>query len=301
MHKKIITGALLVFFVTSMFSSQPAFAGGLCLFNSDCTNNGQNSDGNPCTNVVQCVAGVCAQPPNTNSCNDGNQCTNGDSCFLGSCVGAPRTGSCNDGAECTTGDICVGFACVGAPNTGNQCGDLTSTQCNGPDLCAVGFCVNPNFQAPGVSCDNGDSQTCTGACNGIGSCVTAPGTGENCNDSNQCTVGDICAAGLCVGAPTIGSCDDGLECTTGDVCLGIVCTGLPNTGNQCGDLTSTQCNGPDLCAAGLCVNPNFISGSCDDSNACTNGDVCTLGQCTPGLPTSGNTCGDGPNPNGCSG
>jgi len=129
-----------------MFSSQPAFAGSSCSTIFDIGD----------------------------SCDDGDSCTTSDVCVsVGACTGLPNTGnSCDDGRQCTTGDTCAVGLCVGALNTGNLCGDQTSTTCNGPDRCVVGFCTNPNFEAPGVSCDNLDGQTCTGACNGIGSSST---------------------------------------------------------------------------------------------------------------------------------
>ncbi len=290
-----------------MFSSQSAFAGGLCFNDGDCTNNGQDSDGNQCTSVVQCVGetggiiptpGACAQPPRTGSCNDGLQCTTGDICIALVCVGAPNTGnSCNDGFECTTSDTCVAGLCAGLPNTGNLCGSQTPTQCDGQNRCLVGTCTDPNFVLPGVSCDNGDGQTCTGACNGIGSCATAPGTGENCNDSNECTSGDICAAGQCVGLPNVNSCNDSLECTSGDVCVAGSCVGIPLTlGSNCGD-AGTACTNQDTCDLfGTCVdngvqNNGNSCGSSSDTE-CSNADTCFNGQCNPNNESGGTSCGD---------
>jgi len=303
-HKKIITGALLVFFVTSMFSSQSAFAGGLCFNDGDCTNNGQDIDGNQCTSVVQCVGetaftpGACAQPPRTGSCNDGLQCTTGDTCIALLCVGVPNTGnSCSDGLECTTADTCALGLCVGLPNTGNLCGSQIPTTCDGQNRCLVGLCENPNFTVIGASCDNGDGQTCTGACNGIGSCVTAPGTGENCNDSNECTSGDICAAGLCVGLPNVNSCNDSLECTSGDTCIAGSCVGIPLAlGSNCGD-AGTECTIQDSCdLIGQCVdngvqNNGDSCGSSSDTE-CSNADTCFNGECNPNNESGSITCGD---------
>jgi len=281
-----------------MFSSQSAYAGGPCFIDSNCSGNGQNQDGNPCTGVIQCFFGVCAQPPlSGNSCNDGVQCTTSDTCAVGVCVGVPNTGnlcgdqtstqcngpdtcivgtctnpnlktgnSCNDGVLCTTGDICVVGVCVGEPNTGNSCGAGPDPNgCSGRDLCLLGVC-SPNHVLPGISCNNGDGQTCTGACNGSGSCVTAPGTGESCDNENQCT-SDVCEAGFCVGFPLI----SGTSCDNGD---GQECTGA--------------CN-----AIGSCVTAPATRGSCSDGNSCTAGDRCSAGVCDPGGPLTGTDCGAG--------
>jgi hypothetical protein len=71
---------------------------------------------------------------------------------------------------------------------------------------------------------------------------------QPCDDADACTTGDFCTAGACVG--TAISCpDDGNACTD-DVCVS---------------------------ATGACGVPR--SGTCDDGDACTTGDVCTDGTC----------------------
>jgi len=292
--------SLLVFFATSMFNSQSAFAGGVCLFDSNCSGNGQNRDGNPCTGVIQCFLGVCAQPPlSGNSCNDGVQCTTSDTCAVGLCVGVPNTGNtcgdqtsttcngpdtciagtctnpnlktgnpCDDGFECTTSDTCAVGVCVGVPNTGNNCGAGPDPNgCSGQDGCIAGFCVFRNDVLLGISCDNGDGQVCTGACNGFGSCGDGPGTGESCDDGAECTIADSCVVGECVGSIQL----PGTSCDNGD---GQTCTGACNV-------------------IGSCITAPATSGSCDDGNSCTFGNRCNAGVCDPGVPLTGTDCGAG--------
>ena len=117
MQLKFIAGALLVFLVTSMFSSQSAFAGiGLgCDFGSDC------NDFNLCTDDV-CIGaipplgvGTCLNFPNINSCNDGNVCTENDFCSGGQCLPGIPT-ACDDGDVCTIDSCEPALGCQTAPD-----------------------------------------------------------------------------------------------------------------------------------------------------------------------------------------
>src|SRR5438128_5747024 len=64
-----------------------------------CANNPCIS-GSTCDGAAACVGGT----PNTLPCNDGNACTTVDTCAAGVCVGGPPP-NCNDGNVCTT-DTC---------------------------------------------------------------------------------------------------------------------------------------------------------------------------------------------------
>ncbi len=241
MHSKFIVGALLVFFATSMFSSQSAFAGGVCFFDSDCNDN----DGNQCTGPNQCIVFVCVQPPlSGNSCNDGNQCTGNDVCVVGSCIGSSldRDGrNCGSGPSiCSDQDTCFGGSCfsnhkplftscdrgtcfdeglcgtigdcIGSdPMVGAPCGDQTNTACNLADTCGVtGSCRN-NVQPNSTPC--GDSS------------------------STECTNPDSCSSGVCQpnDIPADTACEaDGDVCTGPDTCDG---TGTCNVGPE---ITETQ-------------------------------------------------------------
>jgi len=173
-QSKFIAGALLVFLVTSMFSSQSAFAGP---FGNPCDGVDCN-DNNPCTSD-SCSIGLCINLPNIGSCDDGNVCTGGDFCSGGQCVpGTPNVGAqCGDaGTQCTNQDTC-NFAGVcednGVQPDGSSCGDPNDSQCSNPDTCLTGAC-NPNDGAVGASCDL-DADECTDdACDGSGTCEAGP-------------------------------------------------------------------------------------------------------------------------------
>jgi len=262
-----------------MFSSQSAFAGGVCFTDSNCNNNGQNLDGNPCTGVVQCVLGVCAQPPST---------------------GAP----CSDGFSCTTGDTCLVGVCVptGLKSTGSACGSSLNNQCTDPDTCSsIGICL-PNDETPGTSCNDGFECTTGDVCIALGLCTGLPksaGTACGSSANNQCTIPDTCTIlGICnPNDALIGTgCDDNNECTTGDVCNGI---GSCNpvvllTGTTCGDSSDTECTDPDICDSGNCQsNDESANTLCGDAGTqCTNQDTCNgAGACTDnGFEPGGTSC-----------
>ena len=83
-------------------------------------------------------------------------------------------------------------------------------------------------------------------------------------------------------------CPDGMcpaPCGNGNACDGIeVCDQ-----GQCKPGTSLDCDDEnpctdDLCDPGLGCRHDNNTDSCDDSNPCTTGDVCSNGDCFPGLP-----------------
>ncbi len=148
MQSKFIAGALLVFLVTSMFSSQSAFAGPF----------------DPCSGV---------------DCNDNNPCTS-DSCSIGICLNFPgnpgatcraAAGTCDVAETCTgISSICPfdnilppGITCRGAADA---C-DVAET-CTGSSP----FCPGDGFASGTTSCD-ADQDVCTGPdlCDGAGVCV----------------------------------------------------------------------------------------------------------------------------------
>ena len=241
-----------------MFSSQSAFAGGLCFTDNDCT----ADDGKECTGPVECIAGVCVQPPLTDTkCGSGpdpNGCSGQDLCVVGFCIfpnHVPIGISCNNGDGQTCTGACNGSgSCGNGPGTGESCDD--GAECTIADSCVVGECVG-SIQLPGTSCDNGDGQTCTGACNVIGSCITAPATSGSCDDGNSCTAGDRCSAGVCD-------------------------PGIPLTGTDCG-AGGTECSNQDTCVDGTCQpNDKPDDTSCDDGELCTTDELCKDGVCAIG-------------------
>ncbi len=239
---KLVIIPLIVFSILLLVpvGGQNAFAGGVCFGDGDCTNAGEDRDGNSCTGVVKCVGntavtpGVCAQPPRTGpSCNDGLQCTTGDTCVVGVCIGAPNTGNaCNDGNQCSVGDQCVVGVCVGAPNTGNACGDA-GTQCTNQDTCVLGTCNDNGFESAGTACGDSSSGVCDNpnTCDGAGTCDDnfELNTTVCREDAGVCDVAELCdGAGSCPvdgfePAGTACTCNVGPgECDGSNLCVGFV-------------------------------------------------------------------------------
>jgi formylglycine-generating enzyme required for sulfatase activity len=96
-------------------------------------------------------------------------------------------------------------------------------------------------------------------------------------DGSSCDDG---CGGNCAGE----ACSDGTLCTTDDTCTNAACVGV---GVSCEDDNPCTDDGCDP-AAGCTHTGN--AAPCDDGNACTGGDVCAAGTCTPG---PAKDCGDG--------
>ena len=269
-------------------------------------------DGNPCTSDG-CVAAVgCVFSPIA----DGQVCASADACFgastcaAGKCAPGAKT-DCSDGNVCTD-DVCALFAggCYWLPNK-VSCDD--GNLCTGSDACANGKCMPGNSLEFLATCD--DANACTDdSCTPATGCVHVTNS-SGCDDGNACTQGEACASGVCKGgtlsacddgnqctldacAPATGECswtwkagpcDDGSLCTFNDTCVGDVCTGV---GVDCAD--SNVCT-DDACDPlyGTCKHAAVSQPTaCDDSNACTDGDVCTGTQCA-GTAIGTSMCSDG--------
>jgi len=117
--------------------------------------------------------------------------------------------------------------------------------------------------------------------------------GTPCDDGDPCTSDDQCDAdGVCAGAAV--TCDDGLSCTI-DKCKSDGSCENTRVAGFC--LTSAETpacvahNGPDpdngcrVCDANASGGPTFVTltegAPCDDSDACTTGELCELGVCVP--------------------
>ncbi|MCA9619887.1 MAG: hypothetical protein KC731_12770 [Myxococcales bacterium] len=221
---------------------------------------------------------------------------------VGECVVVPVTdgATCDDGLFCTIDDTCQSGVCTGGPP--NDCG-IAAPECEvvtcdeDADACTTVAgnngdpCVGSDLCIVGATCNNG---TCVGGtlndcflqpvpdechvstCNPMnGMCEPVPGNeGGNCTDPNDlCTVGKTCTAGVCQG----GAPKDCSNLTVG--CVSGICD--TNTG-QC----TTMAVGEGQ--------------SCNDLDACTTGEICTLGVCGSGSPVT--TCSltaDGCCPSGC--
>jgi len=203
----------------------PCDDGNLCTTTDQCLG-GTCVGSNPrtCEAVDDChLAGVCypatgecTRPvkPNGAPCDDGNPCTRVDSCQAGVCTGSsplpcPATDACHLPGVCNpaTGTCSDPVAPEGTP-----CNDRNP--CTTEDACQEGVCQGqPVVCPPPTPCHD------QGICDVVsGLCTAVPKTdGASCNDGNACTSGDTCQAGVCSG--TAYGCADGLLCTA-DACLG---------------------------------------------------------------------------------
>ena len=245
-------------------------------------------DSNPCTDD-SCDPGVgCTYKVNTSACDDKNACTQGDTCINTFCVPGPGK-VCNDNNLCTTDTCVAATGCVFANNV-LPCQD--GNACTENDICASGLCK------PGTALGCGDGNPCTDdQCHPIFGCQHLANS-STCSDGNSCTLNDFCSGGQCVGAAA--QCNDGNPCTDDscDPTKGCVFApnGLPcndnnactsndtcNSAGQCqGGAVGCNDNNPcttDYCLPGTgCVNENNIN-TCNDGNACTVSDKCSVGVC----------------------
>jgi hypothetical protein len=262
------------------------------------------SDGDACTQGDGCVSGACLSGT-PKVCDDSNPCTN-DGCdgATAACKNLPNAATCTDGDACTIGDGCTGGACKAG--AGKVCADAdtcTNDTCDS----SSGNCVFKAITGCGGNCqtpaDCKDSNVCTDDACVNGKCAFPANTAA-CEDGNGCTLGDVCAGGGCKSGSAKG-CDDGNPCTT-DACSPQTggCSSVANTapcddGNACtaGDLCGsskcqpgkpTVCNDGNVCTDDACDPTTGAckavanTASCDDSNACTTGDICNGSTCKSG-------------------
>lgn len=227
---------------------------------------------------------------NTQTCNSGGYWTTTYSCAI-ACNYTGGVASC--GGACTNGTKqCSGK--VPQICTNNEW--TSGAQC--PFICSSGTC--------GGECVPG-SQKC-GPQGGIQTCSV---TGLWQNEGAACPF--TCSGGVCGGVcvPNATCSDDGNACTN-DVCnaLGTACTHPAKTdGTICGSTSSSACDNPDSCQAGVCQpNPKPAQTPCtNDGNVCTNdvcdglgacqhpaapaATVCRAASCSNGVTTAQATCG----------
>ena len=118
--------------------------------------------------------------------------------------------------------------------------------------------------------------------------------GLPCDDGQPCTKGDFCQGGGCASGADICACKADLDCLgkdDGNLCNGLpycdksavpwVCDTNPATVVTCKTLDDTTCR-KAVCTAksGICELLPINQGiACDDSSACTGGEVCKDGGC----------------------
>ena len=249
-------------------------------------------DGNPCTDDTCDAAGngACKHFYNIAACDDNNACTIGDACFAGKCVGLGKT-NCDDQDPCTS-DACDAKlgGCANTPKTGGSCTD--GNLCTTGDACTVvdGKAV---CAGTGLKCDDGKACT-SDACNPAFGCEYVFVSGP-CDDGDKCTSKDHCQAGQCTpGEYSCGECQSNADCKSkedGNLCNGTMicekqghtCVVDPSTVVKC----AAPGGGAGVCLKAICdaktakcVYTGANDGkSCDDSNACTNKDLCKAGAC----------------------
>jgi hypothetical protein len=237
--------------------------------------------GGPCSSCDLCVANNVVCPP-AEQCHDPGVC-NPATGLCSPQTEMPNSTPCSDDNACTLGDTCQTGVCAGGAAV--ICAALDSCHIAGTCNPATGFCDDPTA-LDGAPCD--DSNFCTQS----DTCQSGFCTGANpivCEVSEPCHIPGNCdpASGLCDNPVALDgtSCDDGDPCTQTDACQSGACIGK----------NPVVCAEPDLChiagacdpATGACDNPPKPDGTaCDDSNACTQVDICQSGACAGSSPTT---------------
>jgi hypothetical protein len=189
-----------------------------------------------------------------------------------------------------TGSVRVGKHSI---VTGRLVADKVVTA-RGVTLFHQGSCGDGTLEA-GEQCDPsvlaGDA-ACAGACiapGQPGQCTCPCDADADCNDGNACNGVEHCQGNVCVvGIPP--DCHDENPCTRDcDPGVGCVNSPLPN-GTSCSD--ENACTAGDGCQQGVCTpGPAVTDGSgCSDRNKCTVLDTCIAGACVGGTPRD---CSDG--------
>jgi hypothetical protein len=273
-----------------------------------------DADSNPCTENDACSLGTCVQGK-SKACAAPDDCTDGKcSIVTGKCVYSFKEGfPCNDGSPCTLGDKCSVDKCTGTtancddnnPCTGDSCDPKSgcvhtnvpgtcsdANACTDADQCVDGACKGTPIDPK--KCD--DNNVCTAdSCDGTKGCVHASAPGS-CDDGNPCTQNDSCGNGLCVSGTNTCGCSVDSDCKDdGNLCNGVLfcdkaklpyqCAVNPASVVVCDTSINGECQTNDcVTSTGKCVLNKQPDGlNCDaDGNACTVGDACLSGKCTPG-------------------
>ncbi len=225
-------------------------------------------------------------------CEDGEVCTKGDTCNNGKCKPGGDICLCHGDTDCLPqedGDVCNGtlycakdaipWNCKVKPSTVITCPTVNDGYCQ-QSICQAktGLCKLTPLHTD-EPCDDDDTCTVNTVCK-AGICVDPlADSGGKCNDGNPCT-DDSCDKQLgCLYKANTAACDDGDKCTLGDICANKVCTkGKPNLCDDNNPCTTDLCN-PQSGCVGI-TNSNL----CSDGDGCTVGDACKGGQCVPGKP-----------------
>ncbi len=264
------------------------------------------------------------------SCDDGDPCTFGAFCAVDEfdqeiCLGTPVP--VDDGNDCTV-DACVdGVITHSATPDGLAC-DYSTTDCTSGDSCVEGECV------AGTPLEIDDDNPCTEDACIQGELVHTALLEGQCDDGDECTTDESCVDGTCTGGEVVecavGPCVADAVCVSGEGCVASlvpedtpcdaddnVCTvdtcdddGLCQATGELDSCQAESANGPCwtwVCNPDAgCMTAGFTEGgACNDNDACTHSDICTVdasaqavcaGQPLPvddGNPCTDDACVDG--------
>ena len=199
------------------------------------------------TNQCDAATGACSMQDTNEagSCDDGDLCTQVDTCEAGVCVGS------ND-VVCTASDQCHDVGTC-EPTTG-ECTDpakADGTTCDDENACTE----NDTCEA-GV-CEAGTPKLCPASdnCHTVGVCDASTGVcsdpvkadGTSCSDGDACTQSDTCQTGVCVGESPV-------VCTQLDSCHTVgTCDSTTGSCSNPVEPDGTVCDTDYECESGVCV------------------------------------------------
>lgn len=158
-----------------------------------------------------------------------------------------------------------------------------------PPPCRLYVCDQGSHQCEELNTLDGTPCPGDDPCKGLYVCVkgdcTPKGPPISCDDNNPCT-NDFCTPGKgCEHSFNSAPCDDGDVCTGPGTCNMGKCT--PGKPISCDD--NNPCTA-ESCVQGIGCVYVFVTGLCDDGDACTTGDYCKGGECKS---TATVNCSDG--------
>lgn len=176
-------------------------------------------DGDPCSiDRFDPEEGCVHHPaPYGTRCDDGQACTDVDRCAAGVCRGLPSDtayapGACYEWVCDAEGvprvvPLPLYASCAPADPDGNACVDPEWGTCDGNHRCIAG--------RPLADCNDDNSctvDTCDPGRDPADPCQhLLRADGAACADGDPCTLSDTCQRGVCTGTPN--PCDDGVSCT----------------------------------------------------------------------------------------
>lgn len=232
-----------------------------------CSLDVQCSDDNPCTDD-SCLlpSGTCHHSLSASPCDDGNACTSVDFCEAGVCVGNALIVCPDDDNPCTSQHCDPAVGCVTMPAADGTSCDTDADACTGA-VCSGAACFRSVTLCPdldGNPCTTSVCNPVSGACDTVNlppgtSCALPYGGGGVCSASGVCVAGSMCTA-TTLDCDGDGSC----ECTVtgaGGGCIGPLCIPAATCGVACASgQTCCPCSG--LCVARTCIGATCCPMTC---------------------------------------